>query len=374
MEAVMLRLPLIDAEGMEKLARAAELAKGGDAWVNEPRVPAGQSEGGQWTTGGGGAPSSPATAPRRQPTPTASSARAGAGQPRTVADDGAEESVVSSRVVESRHQNPNGFFQNSAGGGTFYIPTTNGQNLVRPTEVHALDANGFQVSWDNGVIRLKDSKGGLFAVDANDENALHAFNATTGRTIGVSIYTFPGKPLGSPPAPPTPAEQREFVQQAAAQAEGTRQSIESPSGHLTTAAGELVAQLPFVALGGAAEAAARPLSEMNRVLTATQRAVRLGTEGEGTVALSAPKVPIRVPGTGRLRIPDGLDEAAKILEEVKNTRRLSLTQQLRDYIAFCKRNGYIFKLYYHRAAKLSKPLLDAISRGDIIGIPYQRVL
>ena len=58
MEALMLRLPIIDADGMAKLA-TSELSKGGDASQNEPRVPAGQPGGGQWTAGGGSAGPAP---------------------------------------------------------------------------------------------------------------------------------------------------------------------------------------------------------------------------------------------------------------------------------------------------------------------------
>jgi hypothetical protein len=51
-EAVLLAFPEIDPDGMAKLAKLADLTKGGDAWLNEPRIPAGQPDGGQWTTGG----------------------------------------------------------------------------------------------------------------------------------------------------------------------------------------------------------------------------------------------------------------------------------------------------------------------------------
>jgi len=49
--AVLLGFPEIAPEGMAKLARAA-LRKYGDAWEDEPRVPAGNPDGGQWTSGG----------------------------------------------------------------------------------------------------------------------------------------------------------------------------------------------------------------------------------------------------------------------------------------------------------------------------------
>jgi hypothetical protein len=54
-ETVLLRLPDLKPSALAKLAEVAELEKGGTAWQNEPRVPAGQPDGGQWTTAGGAA-------------------------------------------------------------------------------------------------------------------------------------------------------------------------------------------------------------------------------------------------------------------------------------------------------------------------------
>ena len=55
-ETVGLGLPDIGLASMAKLAEIADLEKGGDAWRNEPRVPAGQGGGGQWTADGAGSP------------------------------------------------------------------------------------------------------------------------------------------------------------------------------------------------------------------------------------------------------------------------------------------------------------------------------
>jgi hypothetical protein len=52
-QAVLLGLPKISPEGMAKLAQAEDLLKGGEAWRDEPRVPAGQTGGGDWTSDGG---------------------------------------------------------------------------------------------------------------------------------------------------------------------------------------------------------------------------------------------------------------------------------------------------------------------------------
>ncbi|HEX4183997.1 MAG TPA: hypothetical protein VHY34_12140 [Caulobacteraceae bacterium] len=55
-EAVMLGFPDLTQGAMAKLAEIADLEKGGTAWQNQPRIPAGQAGGGEWTADGGGAP------------------------------------------------------------------------------------------------------------------------------------------------------------------------------------------------------------------------------------------------------------------------------------------------------------------------------
>jgi hypothetical protein len=49
-ETVLLGLPDLTRSALAKLAEVAELEKGGTAWENQPRVPPGQSDGGQWRT------------------------------------------------------------------------------------------------------------------------------------------------------------------------------------------------------------------------------------------------------------------------------------------------------------------------------------
>jgi hypothetical protein len=48
--AVLLGFPEIAPEGMAKLVRAADLRKDNPDWEDEPRVPAGNPDGGQWTS------------------------------------------------------------------------------------------------------------------------------------------------------------------------------------------------------------------------------------------------------------------------------------------------------------------------------------
>ena len=54
-EALMLGLPELSPEAIRKLDEIASLEKRNSAWQTEPRIPAGQPSGGQWTTGGGAA-------------------------------------------------------------------------------------------------------------------------------------------------------------------------------------------------------------------------------------------------------------------------------------------------------------------------------
>jgi hypothetical protein len=250
MEALMLQLPRIGDDGMAKLAEVSALAKGGDAWEDEPRVPAGQSGGGQWTTGGSGGSTSPSqTRPQSSGKPSSGSvaptaSRGGASDK----SDEIPEIVVPAPVAQSRRQSANGFFVNSTGAGVFFIPTTAGGTQVRPTEIHAEDASAFQVSWDeNGVISLKDAKGAIIKVPtAPDE--LRNFNATTGRALGITIYTFPGTPLASPESPPSPEEERDLAEARAAWLAGRQASEQSWSGRVTTGAVLATAALPAIAL------------------------------------------------------------------------------------------------------------------------------
>jgi hypothetical protein len=346
-EALMLRFPDIDAENVAKLAASADLEKGGTGWQNEPRIPAGQSGGGQWTTGGGGGPPS-------KPNRPSSDAGAGTGEIR-----------IASPVWQSRTENANGFFPNSAGGGVLYIPSISNGQSIRPTEIHALDANAFQVGWTDSAITLKDQAGHLFAVSPND---LAHFNATIGQTLGVSIYAFPDEALGAPDKPPTAAEQRQLDEERAAFEAGRQASEQSWSGRVTTGAvlvsTALLAPALFEAVGGSASAPLT-LNTAEAYETAIALARRLGLEGERAVGLSGPKVGIRISGSDLQRFPDFLDEFAKVRIEVKNAAYVRLTPQLRFYLAFCRENGYEFRLYVRQATTLSRELQQLIESGEI---------
>jgi len=74
-EAVKLQLAELKPEAVTKLAGIANLEKRGEAWETEPRIPAGQAGGGQWTTADGAA--TPANIgrepPASRPSPTGAS-------------------------------------------------------------------------------------------------------------------------------------------------------------------------------------------------------------------------------------------------------------------------------------------------------------
>jgi hypothetical protein len=110
-ETVLLRLPDLTPSALAKLAEVAELEKGGTAWQDEPRVPAGQPDGGQWTTGEGAgaapavaakpaAPVSPdETTPAQNPRLPLDDGvyRPGTDDPRVILTSGAEEEEASRR-------------------------------------------------------------------------------------------------------------------------------------------------------------------------------------------------------------------------------------------------------------------------------------
>jgi hypothetical protein len=347
-ETVMLRLPALDAARLAGIVALEEFAKAGEGWEDEPREPAGQADGGQWTTGGAaaGAPSSPR--PSRGPTAETTA--------------GPAEIVASASVHESRRPNENGFFPNSAGGGVYYIPSIVSGQRVRPTEIHALDASAFQVTWDNGVIRLEDRKRRQYAVAANADD-LTRFNATTGRLLGVAIYAHPDEPLGAPEAPPTEAERREFERESEALEAGRQASENTLAGRITTGAVILTAGLVFAPL--LPEAIETTPSLTLNLPTGTRLAAKLGALAERVQGVKVPKISVKIPGSATLRVPDVLDQTAKRLIEIKNVGRLNYTRQLRDYALWCQENGYKFYLYARKSTKFSAPLQEAIDNGII---------
>jgi hypothetical protein len=101
--------------------------------------------------------------------------------------------------------------------------------------------------------------------------------------------------------------------------------------------------------------------------TGTDLARQLGKEGEDAAKIVNAKQ--RIPslsGTAKYRIPDELLQDQKILREIKNVSSQSYTNQLKDFNAWTKQNGYQFILEVRPGAKLSGPLQQAINNGEII--------
>lgn len=90
----------------------------------------------------------------------------------------------------------------------------------------------------------------------------------------------------------------------------------------------------------------------------------LGREGETAAGITSPKTGVRGPISGRMRFPDEL--TATLLKEIKNVAKQALTAQLKDYIAIANNLGIDFELWIRSTTRITKPLQEAIKRGDII--------
>ena len=144
--------------------------------------------------------------------------------------------------------------------------------------------------------------------------------------------------------------------------------------------GEKVSGIQYAALGADVGAALIPFAtgagavvragaHADDVVHAVQAARRIGEAGEAAVRASfdiGKKEGFRIAETGKLRIPDGVNRTLGTLSEVKNVKSLSLTSQIRDFISISKANDLKFVLYVREDTKLSKPLLEARERGDVI--------
>ena len=77
-------------------------------------------------------------------------------------------------------------------------------------------------------------------------------------------------------------------------------------------------------------------------------------------------------GTATYRIPDILDKTNKIIGEVKNYNgTLSLTEQIKDDIAFAKANpGWTVVLKVSQNTELTRPLRQLVNDGTIKLVPF----
>ena len=93
-----------------------------------------------------------------------------------------------------------------------------------------------------------------------------------------------------------------------------------------------------------------------------------GEAGEALAGIvkNAERIP-SLSGTAAYRIPDILDNSAKVIGEVKNYNgtTLSLTAQIKDDVAFAQQNGYSMVLYVRPSTQLSQPLQQLVDSGAI---------
>ena len=76
-------------------------------------------------------------------------------------------------------------------------------------------------------------------------------------------------------------------------------------------------------------------------------------------------------GTATFRIPDILNKTDKIIGEVKNySGTVSLTEQIKDDVAYARANGYTMELHVSQSTQLSQPLRLLVNDGTIKLVPF----
>ena len=77
-------------------------------------------------------------------------------------------------------------------------------------------------------------------------------------------------------------------------------------------------------------------------------------------------------GSAAYRIPDILDHANKVIGEVKNytTTTVSLTNQLKDDLAYAAANGYTVELRVRQGAQLTQSVQQLVNQGTIILVRF----
>jgi RHS repeat-associated protein len=103
------------------------------------------------------------------------------------------------------------------------------------------------------------------------------------------------------------------------------------------------------------------------------KVARLGRYGEKAARIV--KNTRRIPSIvkGRYHIPDEIDDVRKIVHEVKNTKKLGYTRQIKSFHRYAKSKGYDFHISIRKGngTRLSKPLQDLERRGEIV---FRRIL
>jgi RHS repeat-associated protein len=120
-------------------------------------------------------------------------------------------------------------------------------------------------------------------------------------------------------------------------------------------------ELPGMIRGGwRAIASWRMASKMAGVRAAGEEGLALAGVVQNTERIPS------LTGTAAYRVPDILDTTNKIVGEVKNySGTLSLTEQIKDDVAFAKANGYTVVLKVSRSTELTQPLRLLVNDGTI---------
>ena len=100
---------------------------------------------------------------------------------------------------------------------------------------------------------------------------------------------------------------------------------------------------------------------------------QIGRLGEEAAGIRGPKMQVdSLTGTAFFRVPDEVVEDIGVLREVKNVASLSNTKQLRDYLLWAEKKGYVFELIVREnkgavvGTRLSKTLQALEQEGRIV--------
>lgn len=96
----------------------------------------------------------------------------------------------------------------------------------------------------------------------------------------------------------------------------------------------------------------------------TQAARIAGRAGEAASGVIKNRKSIPSMTGARNRVPDGLNSTT--ISEVKNRAYQAWTRQLRDFDAFARESRLQFELWLRPDTRVSRPLQDAINRGDVV--------
>ncbi len=125
-----------------------------------------------------------------------------------------------------------------------------------------------------------------------------------------------------------------------------------------------ISGVAFGAIGKGVKAVSGAIKASKAIKYTTGTAGEIGKIGEKISGIIKNTEKIRI--NGHIRIPDGLNRAKKLLQEVKNVKSLSLTSQIRDSMQYSKMMNYKMELFIRPNTYLSGPLKQAIKDYGVI--------